>query len=144
MIRIGDALPEARFPRMGPEGPEYVTLSTLTNGRRVVIIGVPGAFTPTCDGKHLPSFVRTKVDFDAKGIDEAPMPLLPEQLAVSQEAFTLFERAFGRRAQLDVTAEVRVEHEHVALVVPVVAVPRRADGAAVLLVARTRRRGAAQ
>ena len=69
MIGIGDRLPEATFPVMGPEGPATLTLSDLTRGRRVVIIGVPGAFTPTCDGKHLPSFVRTKPDFDAKGVD---------------------------------------------------------------------------
>jgi peroxiredoxin len=70
MIQIGDPLPAATFPRIGPQGPETVSLSDLTSGRRVVIIGVPGAFTPTCDGKHLPSFVRTKPHFDEKGIDE--------------------------------------------------------------------------
>ena len=70
MIRIGNRLPDATFPRMGPNGPETVTLSDLTAGRRVVVIGVPGAFTPTCDGKHLPSFVRTKPKFDEKGVDE--------------------------------------------------------------------------
>lgn len=70
MIAIGDRLPEAHFPRMGPNGPETVHLGAITSGRRVVIIGVPGAFTPTCDGKHLPSFVRTKPRFDALGIDE--------------------------------------------------------------------------
>ncbi|MDG4648964.1 peroxiredoxin [Roseibacterium sp. SDUM158017] len=70
MIKIGDRLPEATFPVLTPEGPATVTLSERTSGRRVVVIGVPGAFTPTCDGRHLPSFVRTKPDFDAKGIDE--------------------------------------------------------------------------
>jgi peroxiredoxin len=70
MIAIGDRLPEASFPRLGPDGPEMVSLWDLTAGRRVVVIGVPGAFTPTCDGKHLPSFVRTKPAFDAKGVDE--------------------------------------------------------------------------
>jgi cytochrome c peroxidase len=70
MIQIGDRLPEASFPVIGPDGPETVTLSDRTTGRRVVLIGVPGAFTPTCDGRHLPSFVRTKAQFDEKGIDE--------------------------------------------------------------------------
>jgi cytochrome c peroxidase len=70
MIQIGDRLPEASFPVIGPDGPETVTLSDRTTGRRVVLIGVPGAFTPTCDGRHLPSFVRTKARFDEKGIDE--------------------------------------------------------------------------
>jgi peroxiredoxin len=70
MIKIGDRLPQADFPRMGPQGPETVALSDLMAGRRIVVIGVPGAFTPTCDGKHLPSFVRNKAGFDAKGVDE--------------------------------------------------------------------------
>ncbi len=69
VVSVGDGLPDARFQQMGPDGPSEVRLADLTNGRRVVIIGVPGAFTPTCDGTHLPSFVRTKPQFDAKGID---------------------------------------------------------------------------
>lgn len=69
-VSVGDRLPDAIFRVMGPDGPSTVTLSEKTAGRRVVIVAVPGAFTPTCDGKHLPSFVRTKPQFDAKGIDE--------------------------------------------------------------------------
>jgi peroxiredoxin len=67
MIRIGDRLPQAEFPRMSPNGPETVALSDLMDGRRIVVIGVPGAFTPTCDGKHLPSFVRTKAAIRRQG-----------------------------------------------------------------------------
>jgi cytochrome c peroxidase len=70
VIAIGDRLPEAQFPVIGPDGPGTVSLAEKTAGRRVVIVAVPGAFTPTCDGRHLPSFVRTKPQFDAKGIDE--------------------------------------------------------------------------
>lgn len=69
-IAVGDRLPDAQFQVMGPDGPVTVSLSDKTAGRRIVIVAVPGAFTPTCDGKHLPSFVRTKPQFDAKGIDE--------------------------------------------------------------------------
>jgi peroxiredoxin len=69
MIEIGDRLPRRISPH-GSDGPEMVRFSDLMAGRRVVVIGVPGAFTPTCDGKHLPSFVRTKAGFDAKGVDE--------------------------------------------------------------------------
>ena len=39
-------------------------------GRKVVVFAVPGAFTPTCHSAHVPSFVRTKDQFDAKGVDE--------------------------------------------------------------------------
>lgn len=69
-ISVGDRLPDATFQMMGPNGPVAVSLADKAAGRRIVIVAVPGAFTPTCDGKHLPSFVRTKPQFDAKGIDE--------------------------------------------------------------------------
>lgn len=69
-ITTGDTLPEASFARIGAEGPEQVSLSSLTKGRKVVIFAVPGAFTPTCHSAHMPSFVRTKDQFAAKGVDE--------------------------------------------------------------------------
>jgi len=69
-ISIGDKLPEATFTRIGENGPESVSLGDLTRGRNVVIFAVPGAFTPTCDTAHVPSFIRSKAGFDAKGVDE--------------------------------------------------------------------------
>lgn len=69
-ISVGDKLPDATLVRMGADGPEAVTLSSLTAGRKVVVFAVPGAFTPTCHSAHVPSFIRTKDQFDAKGVDE--------------------------------------------------------------------------
>jgi len=69
-ISQGDALPDATLVQMGPEGPEQVSMSDKTKGRKVVVFAVPGAFTPTCHSSHVPSFVRTKDQFDAKGVDE--------------------------------------------------------------------------
>ena len=69
-IAVGDKLPEATLVKLGEAGPEQVELGTKLKGRRVVIFAVPGAFTPTCDSAHLPSFIRTKAQFDEKGIDE--------------------------------------------------------------------------
>lgn len=69
-ISTGDRLPEATLLRIGPNGPEEVALGSLTKGRKVVIFAVPGAYTPTCSSAHVPSFVRTKAQFDAKGVDE--------------------------------------------------------------------------
>lgn len=69
-ITTGDTLPEASFSRIGAEGPEQVALADLTKGRKVVIFAVPGAFTPTCHSAHVPSFIRTKDDLAAKGVDE--------------------------------------------------------------------------
>ncbi|MDR5650999.1 peroxiredoxin [Ruixingdingia sedimenti] len=69
-ISVGDRLPEVNLIRMGANGPERVPVSALTKGRKVVIFAVPGAFTPTCHSAHVPSFIRTKAGFDAKGVDE--------------------------------------------------------------------------
>ena len=69
-ITTGDTLPAATFSRIGAEGPEQIDLSSLTKGRKVAIFAVPGAFTPTCHSAHVPSFIRTKDDFAAKGVDE--------------------------------------------------------------------------
>ena len=69
-LSVGDTLPDATFVKMGADGPEEVTLASLTSGRKVAIFAVPGAFTPTCSSAHVPSFIRTKADFEGKGVDE--------------------------------------------------------------------------
>lgn len=69
-ISVGDKLPEANLIRLGASGPEEVSITSLTKGRKVVIFAVPGAFTPTCHSAHLPSFMKTKEAFTEKGVDE--------------------------------------------------------------------------
>jgi len=69
-IAIGDQLPEATMVKMGDKGPEAVTLADKLKGRTVALFAVPGAFTPTCHSAHVPSFIRTKDQFTAKGVDE--------------------------------------------------------------------------
>lgn len=69
-IKQGDALPEVSMVQMGAEGPESVSLADKLKGRKVVVFAVPGAYTPTCHSAHVPSFIRTKDQFDAKGVDE--------------------------------------------------------------------------
>lgn len=69
-VSIGDRLPEARFLAIGESGPQEVALGPLLAGRKVVIFGLPGAFTRTCSTAHLPSFMRALPGLTAKGIDE--------------------------------------------------------------------------
>jgi glutaredoxin/glutathione-dependent peroxiredoxin len=69
-IAVGDKLPDATLLQMGPNGVEPVALGDHLKGRKVVIFGLPGAFTGTCTTSHVPSFMRTKPKFDAKGVDE--------------------------------------------------------------------------
>lgn len=69
-ISKGDQLPDATLVQLGDEGPTPVSMADKVKGRKVVVFAVPGAFTPTCHSAHVPSFVRTKDQFDAKGVDE--------------------------------------------------------------------------
>ena len=69
-ISVGAKLPEATLLKMGANGAEAVSLGDRLRGRKVVIFGLPGAFTGTCSTSHLPSFMRTKDKFAAKGVDE--------------------------------------------------------------------------
>lgn len=69
-ISVGDQLPEATLIRLGPNGPENISINDLTKGKKVALFAVPGAFTPTCHSAHVPSFIRTKDQFAQKGIDE--------------------------------------------------------------------------
>lgn len=70
MISVGEKLPKATLVQMGAAGPEPVSITDLTKGRKVAIFAVPGAYTPTCSAAHVPSFIRTKDKFAAKGVDE--------------------------------------------------------------------------
>ncbi|GAA6189683.1 peroxiredoxin [Litorivita sp. NS0012-18] len=69
-LKVGDKLPDATLVGMSAEGPAPVALSDKLGGRKVVIFAVPGAYTGVCSTAHVPSFIRTKGDFDAKGVDE--------------------------------------------------------------------------
>lgn len=69
-ITVGDTLPDATLVQLGASGPEPVAIADKVKGRKVVIFAVPGAFTPTCHSAHVPSFIRTKAQFDGKGVDE--------------------------------------------------------------------------
>jgi peroxiredoxin len=68
-IKVGDKLPAGTFTRMSKDGPQKITADQLFKGKTVVFFSVPGAFTPTCDAKHLPGFVELADKIKAKGVD---------------------------------------------------------------------------
>lgn len=69
-IAVGEKLPDVKLMKAGAEGPEAVQSSDYFKGKRVALFSVPGAFTPTCSAKHLPSYVEKAGDLKAKGVDE--------------------------------------------------------------------------
>jgi peroxiredoxin len=68
-IKVGDTVPQATFTRFGPDGPGPMTTDQLFKGKTVALFAVPGAFTPTCSARHLPSFKDHATDLKAKGVD---------------------------------------------------------------------------
>ncbi|MEM6887514.1 MAG: peroxiredoxin [Pseudomonadota bacterium] len=69
-ITQGATLPDATLIQLGADGPQEVSLSDKTAGRKIIVFAVPGAYTPTCHSAHVPSFIRTKDQFMEKGVDE--------------------------------------------------------------------------
>ena len=69
-IQSGDPIPDATFIVMMPDGPQLRTTDRIFKGRKVVLFGVAGAFTPLCDKHHLPGFLDNLDQFKAQGVDE--------------------------------------------------------------------------
>jgi peroxiredoxin len=69
MIKVGDPLPEATFTTPTAEGPKPLTTNDVFKGKTVALFAVPGAFTPTCSVRHLPSFRDKAAELKAKGVD---------------------------------------------------------------------------
>jgi glutaredoxin/glutathione-dependent peroxiredoxin len=68
-IKAGDPLPKGTLKRMTAEGPRDISTDELFKGKKVILFSVPGAFTPTCDAKHLPGFLQNAQALKGKGID---------------------------------------------------------------------------
>jgi cytochrome c peroxidase len=69
-LSVGDILPTATLLRLAESGPEQVDLAARLRDHKVVIFGLPGAFTPTCSSAHVPSFIRTADRFRAAGVSD--------------------------------------------------------------------------
>lgn len=69
-LSVGDRIPEAVLFEAGEGGPNKLPTADLFGGRKVVLIGMPGAFTPTCHRNHLPGFIENRDAILAKGVEE--------------------------------------------------------------------------
>ncbi len=68
-IKAGDRMPSGSFKTLTAEGMKELKTDDLFAGKTVVLVAVPGAFTPTCDARHLPTFVQHADALKAKGVD---------------------------------------------------------------------------
>ena len=69
-VKAGERMPQGRLLKMGANGVETVETNDLLAGRRVVVFGLPGAFTGTCSTAHVPSYMRVMPSLTARGVDE--------------------------------------------------------------------------
>ena len=76
-IKVGDKLPPGTLSEFVEVetagctiGPNDFKVDDLTRGKKVVIFGLPGAFTPTCSAKHVPSYLQNLDRLKAKGVDD--------------------------------------------------------------------------
>jgi glutaredoxin/glutathione-dependent peroxiredoxin len=68
-IKVGDKIPSVTLRYLSPEGPKGVGSDEFFAGKKVVLFGLPGAFTRTCSERHLPSYVTHYAELKAKGVD---------------------------------------------------------------------------
>jgi len=68
-IQAGDKMPTGVFGVMSGNGPGKMSTDELFAGKKVVLVSVPGAFTPTCSAKHLPGILELAEEFHKKGVD---------------------------------------------------------------------------
>ena len=68
-IESGQAMPSGTFGIMTESGPGAMSTDELFAGKKVVLVSVPGAFTPTCSMNHLPGFVDQADELTGKGVD---------------------------------------------------------------------------
>ena len=68
-IKEGDRMPAGEFRVMTEDGPRPLSTAELFGGKKVILVSVPGAFTPTCSLNHLPGFVQHADEFRNRGVD---------------------------------------------------------------------------
>jgi peroxiredoxin len=99
-IKIGDKLPNATFRLLTPDGPKPVSTQEYFAGRRIVLFGLPGAFTPTCHRNHLPGFIAEEAAIKAKGIDAIAMTSVNDH-----HVLLAWAKATGAEGHIDFLAD---------------------------------------
>ena len=69
-IQVGDRLPDVPLSIATADGPQQTSSSDYFGGKKVALFAVPGAFTPTCSARHLPSYVEKAEELKDRGVDE--------------------------------------------------------------------------
>jgi len=112
-IKVGDRIPDGTLTEMIDAerpgctiGPNSFAVSDITKGKKIAIFGLPGAFTPTCSARHVPSYVQNFDKLRAKGVDEVWCVSVNDTFVMGAWA-----RTRGRRQGADDGGRQRDLHE---------------------------------
>jgi peroxiredoxin len=119
-IQIGDSFPDAtlyestEFGEACPLSPAPVQVVSALKNKKVVIFGLPGAYTPTCSAKHVPGYVESLPALKAKGVDEIWCISVNDGFVMA--AWGRDEKAFGKIRMLgdgsaDLTKKLGLEQD---------------------------------
>lgn len=103
-IKVGDKVPNATFRVMTAEGPKPRTTDEVFKGKKVALFGVPGAFTPTCNNLHLPSFLKNVDSFRSKGVDTVAVTAVNDVFVMEA-----WKKASGAEGKIDFLADGNAE-----------------------------------
>ena len=99
-IKVGDKLPNATLRLVTEDGARPVTTQEFFAGKKVVLFGLPGAFTPTCHKNHLPGFLADEAAFKAKGVDAIAMTSVNDHYVLAA-----WSKATGSDGHIDFLAD---------------------------------------
>ena len=99
-IEVGDRLPNVTVRLLTPDGPKPVETKDYFAGKKVVLFGLPGAFTPTCHKNHLPGFIVSEAAFKAKGVDAIAMTSVNDHFVLQA-----WSDATGAKGHIDFLAD---------------------------------------
>jgi glutaredoxin/glutathione-dependent peroxiredoxin len=103
-IKVGDRLPETKFRIMTSEGPAWKSTSDIFKGRKVVLFGLPGAFTSTCSNMHLPGYLQNFDAIKAKGVDAIAVTAVNDMFVMEA-----WKRATGADGKIEFLADGNAE-----------------------------------
>ena len=69
-IKVDDCFPNVTFFQLVDGNPKTFKSSQIFNEKKIILVSVPGAFTPTCSNEHLPGYIKLYDEFTKKGIDD--------------------------------------------------------------------------
>ena len=81
-IAVGEKLPAATFKTMTADGAKELSTADIFAGKKVVLFGVPGAFTPTCNNNHLPGYLENRDAILSCGVDQIAVVAVNDQFVM--------------------------------------------------------------